>query len=146
MRPRLYLYAAAAWLPLAVLAVLNGLLRNYTYGPLVGEQLAHLLSSAVLIVVVLAVAYLFLRLARLAYGPGDLLVVGAIWLALTVAFEFLFGHYVAGHPWSKLLADYNIFKGRVWVLVLFAIFLAPVITARAAGRRQSAPRYGGRDD
>jgi hypothetical protein len=135
MRPRLYLYAAAAWVPLAALAVLNGLLRNYAYGPLVSEQLAHLLSSILLIAVVLAVAYLFLRLARVAYGPGDLLLVGAIWLALTVAFEFLFGHYVAGHPWSKLLADYNIFKGRVWALVLFAIFLAPVIMGRPAKRR-----------
>jgi hypothetical protein len=29
----------------------------------------------------------------------------------TVAFELTFGHYVMGHPWSRLLADYNLLAG-----------------------------------
>jgi hypothetical protein len=29
-------------------------------------------------------------------------------------FEFLVGHYVMGHPWSRLLHDYNILAGRLW--------------------------------
>lgn len=134
MRPRLYVYAVGAWMVLAVLAVLNGLLRDATYGRALGEYAGHVLSSFILIVVVFAAAYAFLRLARVDYGLGDLLIVGATWVVLTVAFEFLFGHYVAGHPWSRLLADYNLFRGRVWALVLFAIFLAPLITGRLAWR------------
>jgi len=39
-------------------------------------------------------------------------------VTLTVAFEFLAGHYVFGTPWHQLVADYNIFRGRIWVLVL----------------------------
>jgi len=31
-------------------------------------------------------------------------------LALTVAFEFLFFHYVGGRSWSKLLANYNLLE------------------------------------
>ncbi|HII01788.1 TPA: hypothetical protein HA351_09125 [Methanosarcinaceae archaeon] len=27
--------------------------------------------------------------------------------------------------WDRLLADYNILKGRVWILVLLTTFLAP---------------------
>ncbi len=136
MHLRLYAYAAGVWLVLTVLAILNGILRNYTYGPLVGEQTAHILSSLVLVGVVFAMAYVFLRLVRPHYGLGDLLVVGAGWVALTVAFEFLFGHYVAGHPWERLFADYNIMKGRVWALVLLAVFVAPLIAGNLAQRKR----------
>jgi len=134
MHPRLYVYAVGAWLVLTVLAILNGLLRNATYARALGEYAGHVLSSLIFVAVVFAVTYAFLRLARVDYGLGDLLVVGAGWLVMTVAFEFLFGHYVAGHPWSRLLADYNILKGRAWALVLLAVFLAPVITGRWARR------------
>jgi hypothetical protein len=135
MHPRLYIYAVGVWLVLTVLAILNGTLRNYTYSRVVGEQAAHVLSSLIFVAVIFAVTYAFLRLVRLDYGPGDLLVVGAAWVVLTVGFEFFFGHYVAGHPWSRLLADYNIFKGRVWALLLLAVFVAPLIMGRLAKRR-----------
>ena len=134
--PRLYIYAVGVWLVLAVLAVLNGILRNYAYGPLIGEQAAHVLSSLIFIGVVFAVTYVFLRLVRLDYGLADLLVVGAAWVVMTVAFEFLFGHYVAGHPWPRLLADYNVLKGRVWALVLLAVFLGPLVMGRLAKLRK----------
>jgi hypothetical protein len=136
MHPRLYIYAVGVWVILTVLAVLNGILRNYTYGLLMGEQTAHILSSLILVGVVFAVAYVFLRLVRLDYNFGDLLVVGAGWVALTVAFEFLFGHYVAGHPWPRLLADYNLLRGRVWALVLLAVFVASLIAGNLAQRKR----------
>ncbi len=132
MHPRLYVYAVGAWLVLMVLAILNGALRNATYARALGEYAGHVLSSLIFVAVVFAVTYLFLRLARVDYGLGDLLVVGAVWLAMSVAFEFLFGHYVVGHPWSRLLADYNILKGRAWALVLLGVFLAPLIMGRSA--------------
>jgi hypothetical protein len=136
MRPRLYAYAVGVWLVLMVLAILNGVLRNATYARALGEYAGHVLSSLILIAVVFVVTYAFLRLVRIDYGLGDLLVVGAMWLVMTVAFEFLFGHYVAGHPWPRLLADYNILKGRVWALVLLAVFLGPLIMARLARLRK----------
>jgi hypothetical protein len=132
MHPRLYLYAVGAWLVLAVLAILNGLLRNATYARPLGEYAGHVLSSLIFVAVVFAVTYAFLRLVRIDYGLGDLLAVGGMWVVLTVAFEFLFGHYAAGHPWSRLLADYNVLKGRAWALVLLAVFLAPLIMGRLA--------------
>lgn len=146
MHPRLYAYAVGVWLVLTVLAIFNGLLRNATYARLLGEYAGHVLSSFILIAVVFALTYAFLRLARVDYGLGDLLVVGAMWLAMTVAFEFLFGHYVAGYAWSRLLADYNVLKGRAWALVLLAVFLAPVIMGRWAGGAKKIterPRWSG---
>lgn len=52
--------------------------------------------------------------------------VGTVWVALTVAFEFLAGHYVFGNSWERLLADYNMVRGRLWILVLLANLFAPL--------------------
>jgi len=53
--------------------------------------------------------------------------IGLLWLVMTVAFEFGFGHYVAGHSWNRLLADYNIFNGRVWSLFLVWVTILPYV-------------------
>lgn len=58
-------------------------------------------------------------------GNGDALRIGALWVAMTVAFEFLAGHYLFGNTWDRLLADYNVLQGRIWALVLITTFLAP---------------------
>ena len=50
-----------------------------------------------------------------------------------LAFEFLAGHYVFGTPWSELLADYNVFRGRIWVLVLITTATAPWLAAQGRG-------------
>jgi hypothetical protein len=50
---------------------------------------------------------------------------------MTVAFEFLAGHYFFRTPWANLLADYNLFDGRIWLLVLATSAFAPLIMARA---------------
>jgi hypothetical protein len=50
-------------------------------------------------------------------------------VGLTVLFEFVFGHYVLGNSWDVLLADYRIWQGRLWSLVLISEAIAPVITA-----------------
>ncbi len=58
---------------------------------------------------------------------------GLTWLVLTVAFEFLFGHFVMGHSWTTLFQDYNILAGRMWSIVLVRVTTAPVIFYRNMG-------------
>jgi hypothetical protein len=57
-------------------------------------------------------------------------IIGACWLLMTIAFEFGFGHYVAGHSWSRLIADYNLLEGRVWSLFLTWIAVLPYVIWR----------------
>jgi hypothetical protein len=42
-------------------------------------------------------------------SDGQAIIIGLVWLGMTVAFEFLFGHYVAKRSWNQLLCDYNFF-------------------------------------
>jgi hypothetical protein len=115
---------AGAWLGLVALAIVNGALREKTYGPHMEELSAHQLSTVIGLCLFAAYIWFLTGLCRLETARQALLI-GAMWLIMTVAFEFLFGHYVAGHSWSRLLHDYNLLKGRVWVLVLIWTAVAP---------------------
>ena len=57
---------------------------------------------------------------------------GLLLAGITVAFEFLFGRYVDGKSWEYLLADYNIFKGKLWILVIITSLTAPYLIKKAA--------------
>jgi hypothetical protein len=59
--------------------------------------------------------------------------VGSLWTGLTLAFEFLAGHYLFQQSWSMLLEDYDVTSGRIWPFVLLMVFFAPLWTARVRG-------------
>jgi len=122
---------ALGWVLLAVLAIGNGILRQSTYGRLMPELVAHQVStlSAMLIVALASVA---MQRAWPLPSATDAVAVGVMWLAMTVCFEFLFGHYVAGHSWARLLQDYNLLQGRVWSLFLAWLALVPWLVHRFA--------------
>ena len=125
--------ALAVWFGLLVIAFANGGLREMALVPSVGETAGHALSSITLSAAILLLAWFTIAWIHPA-SNADAWTIGALWLALTLAFEFLAGHYLFGNPWSRLLADYNVAAGRIWVLVLVTTTLAPVISARAHSR------------
>jgi hypothetical protein len=57
------------------------------------------------------------------------LLAGLLWLVLTLVFEFGFGRW-RGKSWEQLLADYDLAKGRLWVLIPVFTSLAPYIFYR----------------
>ena len=127
MKIKIFLFALGIWFIFIIAAILNGVLRNSFIAPKVGEHAGHVISTIILICVILVGTYLFISNLNINYTKTDLLLVGAFWLILTILFEFIFGHYVIGHSWSKLFADYNILKGRVWSFVLLITFIAPYL-------------------
>jgi len=58
------------------------------------------------------------------------IVVGALWLVMTLMFEFGFGHWVAGRTWPTLFNEYNLLAGRVWVFIPAWLARAPTIFFR----------------
>ena len=116
--------AIAIWALLLVVAVLNGLVREALITPRVGDPIGHVISTILLCAAIFAVTWASIRWIG-PDGTRQALLVGLLWLALTVAFEFIAGHYLFGNSWEKLLADYNVLGGRVWVLVLVSNVAAP---------------------
>ena len=114
----------AAWLVMLLVSVANGAVRDFTYGRHLNELAAHQLSTAASVLLLGGVIWIFVRLYPPSSG-SQAISIGLSWMALTVAFEFLFFHFVGGHSWSGLLANYDILKGRVWVLVPLWLAVAP---------------------
>lgn len=111
------------------MAMLNGGLRQLILIPRLGESGGHVLSTLILAGAILGVTWFTLPWLH-PTSPAAAWGIGALWLSLTVAFEFLAGHYLFHQPWSTLLADYNLARGRIWILVLVVTLLAPSIVLR----------------
>lgn len=120
------LRAAGVWFGIMALAILNGTAREAWLTPRLGSQAGHVISTLILCAVILLVARLTIGWIGADRRTGAVLV-GALWLVLTLAFEFLAGHYLFGAPWERILADYNLLQGRVWPLVPLTSFFAPVL-------------------
>lgn len=119
------------WFLLAIVAVTNGVVRQSTYGRSVSELAAHQISTVTAMLASGIVVWVANR-----YWPFETAtqagIIGLLWLAMTIAFEFGFGHYLAGHSWDHLLADYNIVNGRVWALFLVWVAILPYLIYKLA--------------
>lgn len=118
--------ALAVWLLFLITAIVNGAVRESILRPAFGDKRAHVISTLSLSSLILVGAWLtapFVRYESTAAAWG----VGVLWVALTLAFEFLAGRFVFGKSWDVLLADYDVMQGRIWPLVLVVTLLAPVL-------------------
>lgn len=121
--------ASLMWLVLCGVAVLAGALREKLLAPRLGELRAHQVGTLGLIPVMFGLTCLWVGGAGLEASPF-LPEVGRYWLMLTIAFEFGFGRLVMRHSWGRLVADYNLFRGRLWPVFLAALTLCPPVAGR----------------
>jgi len=122
----LFFKALALWLVMLTVSIANGALRDLGYGKHMSELHAHQLSTMISIIVLGMVMWLFTS----RYPPSSnkaALLLGMLWMGLTLTFECLFFHYIGGHSWSELLANYNVLRGRVWIFVVIWLFVAPAL-------------------
>jgi chromate transport protein ChrA len=116
------------WFPMLLLAIANGTARDLWYKKYIGELRAHQLST--LSFLLLLAVYIGFIINRFPPSSGvNALFVGLGWVILTLLFEFGFG-LARGNKFQRLLEDYNISKGRLWVLVPTWLLIAPYIFYR----------------
>ena len=115
----------SAWIVLPFVAIFNGILRDLAYSNLVGDHIAHQMSSVILAIAI-SFHVLILNSKIPLHSVRQALIVGLTWLFLTVGFEFLLG-FTLNVPVEKMLADYDITKGHLWGLVLASTFLSPIL-------------------
>ncbi len=118
-----------AWIPMVLIGILNGVARVGTYGKHMDELRAHQVSTLTGGALMGLYIYAVSRLLKFE-SPRQAVLVGVMWLLMTVAFEFVFGRYVAGHEWRRLLHDYDLSAGRVWALFLLWVAIAPYVFYR----------------
>jgi hypothetical protein len=111
-----------------VIAILNGTLRELV----IRKQFTYLASHQLSTVSLLLFFAIYIWFVNVRFPPAsawEALLVGGFWLLLTLAFEFGFGRW-RGASWETLLADYNLLKGRFWVLIPIWVAIAPYLFYR----------------
>lgn len=125
------LSALGAWSLIAVLTILWGAFREAVFIPATGMNgtLARAILLPVPVGYVFFIAYRYLR-NRKDFSRAGAVRLGAAWVLMTVAFEFVFGSLVMGNPVEVLLEDYNLLAGHTWPLFLIALGMSPYLAWR----------------
>ena len=124
--------ALVVWLILIAAEIVHGIVRGIFLVPQVGQfrsgQIGVFTGSLIILVIAL-VSVRWIGATR----SSHLLGVGVLWLVLTLAFEFLFGHFVAGASWERLASDYNVPEGGLLPFGMILLALSPWIAGKVRG-------------
>jgi hypothetical protein len=132
LKNNLVFKAGAIWLILVFFAIVNGIFRERILAPHLGQDIALPVSGITLSALVFMVAYFSSPLFGRNTGKTFILI-GAQWVLMTLLFEFIFGHYVAGKPWKTLFQIFNMLKGDLFILVLLVSLLSPYLVSKIRG-------------
>ena len=124
--------AIAVWLILIAAEILHGVARGILLVPHVGEFRSNQIGVLTGSIIILAIALALVRWIG-ASRPSDLLLVGVLWLVLTLAFEILFGRFVVGASWERIATDYNVLEGGLLPLGMLVLLLSPLVAGKVRG-------------
>jgi hypothetical protein len=122
----LFVKAFGVWLVMLLAAFINGAIRETLIVPRLGERIGHIIGVVVFSSAIFGITYVFVK-ALIPVPSSTLFHIGLFWLILSLLFEFGFFHYVMHEPWSKLLADYNMFQGRLLIVVWLSTLFSPLV-------------------
>jgi hypothetical protein len=119
------------WLLIAVAETVHGTLRRLFLVPLIGlkpsSQIGMLIGSGIIFAIAwLSAGWLGLESFR------RQLQAGALWVVLTLIFEFSLG-LAFGYSQERILADYNLAEGGLMPLGILFMLFAPTLARRARG-------------
>ena len=97
--------------------------------PVVGDFQARQIGVFSGSALILIVTCLFVRWIN-APNTKSLLQVGALWVVMTIAFEFTFGHYIFNRSWADLVSDYDLARGGFLAIGMLVVMFSPVIAAK----------------
>lgn len=120
------------WLMIVVMAIANGAVREKLLTPIIGSGISLPVSGLLLSMLIFMVAYVSVPF----FGSSErnaYIVVGILWFSLTLAFEFLFGHFVGGKPWADILQVFNIKSGDLFTIALITALVSPWFSAKLRG-------------
>ncbi|MCL2565320.1 MAG: hypothetical protein FWE24_05850 [Defluviitaleaceae bacterium] len=127
LQRKIIMKSLLVWLLILPFAILNGGLRNEVIEPMFG-WVAEPISGIILCTFIFLLC-LFL-IPRLGNGnKKTYIVMGCIWIMLTIVIEFIIG-FIEGNTFNELLAAYDITTGNLWVLVLIITAVSPYLSAK----------------
>jgi NhaP-type Na+/H+ and K+/H+ antiporter len=130
METKFLIITFGTWFLFMILAIINAIVREGIFTSFLNELRAHQLSTLTLMILFFTGTYLILRYSEIQISDQQAFIMGCIWVIMTIIFEFVAGHYLFGNSWDKLLADYNILNGRIWILIPITALVSPYLANR----------------
>jgi hypothetical protein len=140
---KIYYKSLKFWLVLLFIALVNAVIREITYKPLLTPIIgiwAHQISSFTLILMFFIAIYFYIKAQKYSYIQRELLNVGLVWTFLTLIFETSMNIFVRRLTFSEVLGTYNICKGETWGIVLISLVILPLITNKFLKRMENGPK------
>jgi hypothetical protein len=83
---KFYIVLLGTWFLFMILAIMNAGLRNNVYKAIVGELIAHQISTVILIIIILLMTYIIIRFSSLKLTDNEALLMGFLWFIFPIAF------------------------------------------------------------
>lgn len=117
------------WFLIILAESVHGVLRTMLLEPLIGDLSARQIGVVIGTAMILAITFIFVRWLKGNSGRQFLLI-GLMWVVLTVGFEILLGRYVMRLSWERIWSDYDVANGGLMLFGLLAMLFAPWIMAK----------------
>lgn len=117
------------WLLIICAETIHGIARTLLLEPLIGDFRARQVSVFTGAIMILTITLVFVRWLK-GSKRFHFLLVGMMWVALTIGFEIFLGRTALNLPWERITADYNLTAGGLMLLGLLVMFVAPLASAR----------------
>ncbi len=117
------------WFLIILAESVHGVLRTMLLEPLIGDLAARQIGVVIGTAMILAITFMFVRWLKGNSGRQFLLI-GLMWVVLTVGFEILLGRYVMSLSWERIWSDYDMTNGGLMLFGLLAMLFAPWVMAK----------------
>ena len=117
------------WLVIMAAETVHGIMRTAFLAPRLGDMRARQFSVFVGSLLIVFLTFVFVRWLK-GVAVIHFILVGAMWVLLTVGFEVVLGRLVIGLSWERIASDYNIAEGGLMIFGLLIMLLAPLTMAK----------------
>ena len=118
------------WLAIIAAETIHGILRGLYITPYVGDLRARQIGVLIGSLIIFLIAFLTVRWIHA--STKQFLLIGMLWVVLTVIFEVGLGLAV-GLSSERILADYDVRAGGMMIFGLLFMLVAPYLSARLRG-------------
>ena len=122
------LRALVVWLVIIAVETVHGILRILLLVPMMGDFPARQISVFTGSLLIFGVTHLFINWIA-ARTTLQLLMVGTIWVLLTILFEITLGRLVLDLSWDRITEDYDITRGGFLGFGLLFMAVSPLLAA-----------------
>ena len=117
------------WLIIMAAETVHGIIRTLFLAPRLGDMRARQFSVFVGSLLIVLLTFVFVRWLK-GSTVTHFILVGAMWVLLTVGFEIVLGRLVMGLSWERIASDYDIAEGGLMIFGLLIMLLAPLMMAK----------------